>query len=53
MLAKARGLKVISRCGIGLDSVDLIAAKEFGIKVCNTPGSAGNRGRGIDGGANT
>ena len=37
VLAKARGLKVISRCGIGLDSVDLIAAKEFGIKVCNTP----------------
>jgi|SRR3989344_488274 len=39
VLAKAKGLKVISRCGIGLDSVDLAAAKEFGIKVCNTPGA--------------
>lgn len=30
-------LKVISRCGIGLDSVDLKAASELGIKVMNTP----------------
>lgn len=30
-------LKVISRCGIGLDSVDLEAAKSFNIKVTNTP----------------
>lgn len=29
--------KVISRCGIGMDSVDLEAAKEFGITVTNTP----------------
>ena len=28
---------VISRVGIGLDSVDLEAAKEFGIRVLNTP----------------
>lgn len=30
-------LKVISRCGIGLDSVDLEAAKSLNIKVTNTP----------------
>lgn len=33
----ARNLKVISRCGAGLDSVDLIAAKNRGITVLNTP----------------
>ena len=31
-------LKVISKYGIGLDKIDLEAAKEFKIKVCNTPG---------------
>lgn len=30
-------LKVISRCGAGLDSVDLVAAKNHGITVLNTP----------------
>lgn len=30
-------LKVISRCGAGLDSVDLNAAKRCGISVLNTP----------------
>lgn len=30
-------LKVISRCGAGMDNVDLKAATEKGIKVCNTP----------------
>lgn len=30
-------LKVISRCGSGLDNVDLIAAKNLGIKVYSTP----------------
>ncbi len=33
----AKHLKVISRCGAGLDSVDLIAAKRHGITVLNTP----------------
>jgi len=33
----AKNLKVISRCGAGLDSVDLIAAKNRGITVLNTP----------------
>ncbi len=37
VLAGAKGLKVVSRCGIGLDSVDLEAAKELGIGVYNTP----------------
>ncbi|MDD5483093.1 MAG: phosphoglycerate dehydrogenase [Kiritimatiellae bacterium] len=36
-MARAPFLKVISRCGIGLDSVDLQAASELGIKVANTP----------------
>lgn len=30
-------LKVISRCGTGLDNVDLAAAKRLGIPVLNTP----------------
>ncbi|TXI18436.1 MAG: hydroxyacid dehydrogenase [Nitrosomonas sp.] len=33
----ANHLKVISRCGAGLDSVDLLAAKNHGITVVNTP----------------
>lgn len=37
VLSGARGLKIVSRCGIGLDSVDLAAATEFGIEVTNTP----------------
>lgn len=35
---QARHLKVISRVGVGMDNVDQIAAKKFGIKVFNTPG---------------
>src|SRR3989339_407370 len=31
------GLRVISRCGAGMDNVDLVAAKEQGINVFNTP----------------
>lgn len=34
---RAKKLKFISRVGIGLDSVDLIAAQERGIKVSYTP----------------
>lgn len=37
VLAGAQALQVISRCGIGLDSVDLVAANEFGMLVSNTP----------------
>ncbi len=37
VLESAKDLKVISRCGTGMDSVDLDAAKELGITVFNTP----------------
>ena len=37
VIENAKDLKHISRVGIGLDSVDLIAAKEKGIKVSYTP----------------
>jgi D-3-phosphoglycerate dehydrogenase / 2-oxoglutarate reductase len=37
VLRGAKGLKVISRCGIGLDNVDLNTASELGISVFNTP----------------
>ena len=36
-LKNARKLKLISRVGIGLDSVDLLEARRRGIKVCYTP----------------
>lgn len=38
MLAAARTLKVIARAGVGYDNVDIAAAGELGIRVCNTPG---------------
>lgn len=37
VLQNAKSLKVISRYGIGLDNIDLKAAKRRGIIVCNTP----------------
>lgn len=37
VIGAARDLQVISRCGIGLDNVDLQAARERGIDVYNTP----------------
>jgi D-3-phosphoglycerate dehydrogenase len=39
VLDRATGLKVISRCGVGLDSVDLTAAAARNIRVTNTPGA--------------
>lgn len=37
VLRGAKALKVISRCGIGLDNVDLKVASELGVSVFNTP----------------
>lgn len=37
VLDKAKELKAIARCGIGLDSVDLEAARQLGMSVTNTP----------------
>jgi len=37
VMSKAKNLKMISRVGIGLDSVDLLAAEKRGIKVSYTP----------------
>jgi len=39
VIESAKNLKVISRYGIGVDRVDLAAAKAKGIIVCNTPGA--------------
>jgi D-3-phosphoglycerate dehydrogenase len=41
-IENTQGLKVISRYGVGFDRVDLEAAKEKGIIVCNTPGANAN-----------
>lgn len=37
VMARANRLKLIARVGIGLDSVDLVAARRRGIRVCYTP----------------
>lgn len=37
VIESAENLRVISRCGIGMDSVDLDAAKDCGVSVFNTP----------------
>lgn len=37
VLGSAKSLKVISRCGTGIDNVDLDAARRYGITVLNTP----------------
>jgi D-3-phosphoglycerate dehydrogenase len=37
LMDAAPGLKVVGRHGVGLDTIDLDAAKERGIVVCNTP----------------
>lgn len=38
MLVEAADLRIVARSGVGYDSVDTAAAKEFGIHVANTPG---------------
>jgi len=37
VLEKAKKLKVISRCGIGMDNIDIHAAKKHSIHIANTP----------------
>src|SRR5690625_6899573 len=37
VLANLPDLKIISRCGIGTDNIDLRAARERGIEIYNTP----------------
>jgi D-3-phosphoglycerate dehydrogenase / 2-oxoglutarate reductase len=37
VMESSGNLKVISRCGVGLDSVDLVAAHDLNILVFNTP----------------
>lgn len=39
VIAQTRRLKVISKPGVGVDNVDVEAATDAGIVVCNTPGS--------------
>lgn len=39
VLTDAKDLRVISRCGVGLDNVDMKAAAEKNIVVMNTPGA--------------
>ncbi|AFL95460.1 D-3-phosphoglycerate dehydrogenase [Thermococcus cleftensis] len=40
VIESAPKLKVIGRAGVGLDNIDLEAAKERGIKVVNSPGAS-------------
>ena len=42
MLDLAPNLRIISRYGVGVDSVDLGAAKKHGVLVANTPGANSN-----------
>jgi D-3-phosphoglycerate dehydrogenase len=37
VLDAAKALKIISRCGVGLDNVDIKAANDLGVLVFNTP----------------
>ena len=39
-IAAAPTLKLIGRAGVGVDNIDLEAATDAGILVCNTPGSS-------------
>ncbi|MDX6708421.1 MAG: D-3-phosphoglycerate dehydrogenase / 2-oxoglutarate reductase [Solirubrobacteraceae bacterium] len=41
VLQRARRMRIISKWGVGIDGIDLEAAKRLGIKVANTPGVFG------------
>lgn len=42
VLAAASRLRIISKWGVGIDGIDLDAAREHGIRVTNTPGVFGD-----------
>ena len=42
VIDNAKNLKVISKWGTGIDSIDHVYAKKKGIKVFNTPGAFTN-----------
>jgi D-3-phosphoglycerate dehydrogenase len=37
VLAELKNCKVIARYGVGVDNIDLDAATEFGVQICNVP----------------
>ena len=39
LMARCPALRVVARCGVGLDNIDLVAAKRRGIAVIYAPGS--------------
>ena len=39
VMESCANLKVVSRFGVGVDSIDIDAATELGVMVCNVPGS--------------
>jgi phosphoglycerate dehydrogenase-like enzyme len=39
VFARCPRLKVVSRCGVGIDSIDIAAATDAGVVVTNTPGA--------------
>ena len=39
VMSQARRLKIISKWGTGIDTIDSVAAAEFGIRIYNTPGA--------------
>lgn len=42
VLEHATRMRIISKWGVGVDGIDLVAAQEHGIKVTNTPGVFGD-----------
>jgi D-3-phosphoglycerate dehydrogenase len=42
LLTQLPGLKVISRCGVGTENIDIPSAQELGIRICNTPDAPTN-----------